>query len=113
MYEFAGETYLQMDGGPIGARCTMAASRLIMQDWSEGYEAMLVKSGLRVDALRGYVDDGRQFSDMMRRGTRFNAERGQFTWREDWERIDEDEDLPDEVRMSLVCVEGMNAVMRI
>ena len=99
-----------MEGGPIGARCTIAASRLIMQDWSEGYEAILVRSGVRVDALRGYVDDGRQFSDMMIRGTRFNRERGLFTWREDWERKDEAEDLPDEVRMSRVCVEAMNVV---
>ena len=66
----------KMEGGPIGARCTMAASRLIMQDWSEEYEAILVRSRVRLDALRECVDDGTQFSDTMIRGTWFNAERG-------------------------------------
>ena len=37
-------------------------------------------------------------------------QREEFTWGEDWERIDEEEDLPDEVRMSRVCVEAMNVV---
>ena len=37
-------------------------------------------------------------------------QREEFTWGEDWERIDEEEDLPEEVRMSRVCVEAMNAV---
>ena len=40
-YEFGGETFLQMEGGPIGSRVTMASSRLVMQDWSEGYLEIL------------------------------------------------------------------------
>ena len=35
LYTFGGECYLQGFGGPIGARLTMAVSRLIMQDWYE------------------------------------------------------------------------------
>ena len=31
-YKFSGESYLQMDGGPIGARVTMAAARIVMSD---------------------------------------------------------------------------------
>ena len=37
-YEFGGEYFLQMSGGPIGARVTMAARRLVMQ---EGYRGIL------------------------------------------------------------------------
>ena len=110
MYEFGGETFLQMEGGPIGSRVTMAASRLVMQEWSEGYLDILERSGMRVDVLKGYVDDGRQAGDELRRGTRFNKSRMRFTWREDWERIDVEENLPTERRMGNICVEAMNAV---
>ena len=37
-YKFAGKTYKQSTGGPIGARVTMCAARLIMQDWGERYK---------------------------------------------------------------------------
>ena len=87
-YEFGGEIFLQMEGGPIGSRVTMASSRLVMQDWSEGYLEILDLSGVRTDALKGYVDDGRQSTDMMIRGARFNPERKPCTWREDWEKLE-------------------------
>ena len=35
-YKFAGDTYLQSSGGPIGARVTMAAARIVMSEWGEG-----------------------------------------------------------------------------
>ena len=110
MYEFGGEVFIQMEGGPIGARCTMAASRLVMQTWSEGYKAILDLSGVTTDALKGYVDDGRQWSDLMRRGTRFNPKRNRFTWREDWEEEDNMENLPEEQRMGKICLTAMNSV---
>ena len=78
-YEFGGEIYLQKEGGPIGARCTMAASRLVMQEWSENYSLILEASKDEVHDLRGYVDDNRQESELMRRGTRFNQEKKRFT----------------------------------
>ena len=34
-YTFGGKIFLQQAGGPIGARITMACSRLRMQDWGE------------------------------------------------------------------------------
>jgi hypothetical protein len=40
-YTFGGKIYLQQAGGPIGARITMAASRLRMQDWGEKYSMIL------------------------------------------------------------------------
>ena len=109
-YEFGGEIFLQMEGGPIGSRVTMASSRLVMQDWSEGYLEILDLSGVRTDALKGYVDDGRQTTYMMIRGTRFNPDRGRFTWREDWEKQDDEENLPEEKRMGKICLKAMNSV---
>ena len=78
MYEFAGETFLQMEGGPIGSRVTMVSSRLVMQDWSEGYLDILEKSGVRADALKGYVDDGRQNTDLRIRGSRYKPREEQI-----------------------------------
>ena len=82
-----------------------------MQDWSEGYLEILDRSGVMTDALKGYVDDGRQSTDLMIMGTRFNPERNRFTWREDWERIDREENIPDEKRMGMICLEAMNSVI--
>ena len=65
---------------------------------------------MRIDAPKGYVDDGRQAGDELRRGTRFNKNRMRFTWREDWERLDIEENLPTERWMGNICVEAMNAV---
>jgi hypothetical protein len=85
-YEFGGEIYLQMEGGPIGARITMAASRLVMQEWAEGYRDILDRSEVTIYSHDGYVDDARQNTDLMVRGARYNPERRRFTWREDWEK---------------------------
>ena len=85
-YEFGGEIYLQRSGGPIGARITMACSRLVMQEWSENYSKILEASKVEVHDLRGYVDDNRHETELMRRGSRFNHEKKRFTWREDWQR---------------------------
>ena len=103
-YEFGGEIYLQMEGGPIGARITMAASRLVMQEWAEGYRDILDRSEVTTYSHDGYVDDARQNTDLMVRGARYNPERRRFTWREDWEKEDIGEDLPDEVRMGKICL---------
>ena len=41
MYSFGGKTRLQSKGGPIGARLTMACSRIAKQEWGEGYIRIL------------------------------------------------------------------------
>ena len=88
----------------------MTASRLVMQEWAEGFREISDKSGVTVDSQNGYIDDARQNTDLMFRGVRYNPERKRFTWREDWEREDEEQDLPDEVRMGKICQVAMNAV---
>ena len=106
VYEFGGETYLQQSGGPIGARVTMACSRLVMQEWSENYTKILEASKVEVHALRGYVDDNRQQSEPMRKWTRFDQKKNRYTWREDWKREDEERNEPDEERMGRVVWRG-------
>ena len=48
-YTFANQVFLQMFGGPIGARLTMAVARLVMQTWFEEYEKILDRS--KIDQL--------------------------------------------------------------
>ena len=48
IYEFGGEDIIQTEGGPIGARVTMAASRCVIQHCETKYRDVLEKSGLSV-----------------------------------------------------------------
>ena len=79
-YRFGGETKLQSEGGPIGQRPTMAASRIVMTDFFIKYDQILKKSGLRVFMLKVYVDDGRQVTTKLRKGMRYSREQERFEW---------------------------------
>ena len=79
-YRFAGKTYRQSSGGPIGARVTMCVARLIMQDWGERYRELLVNASMRIALLNNYVDDVRQGCTLLKMGMRFNEEQMEFTW---------------------------------
>ena len=71
-YKFGGKVLIQKEGGPIGARVTMALARLVMQEWSEGYKKILENAGLEIEILTGYVDDVRQVSTCLKMGMRYN-----------------------------------------
>ena len=60
--------------------------------------------------MKGYVDDGRQISELIIRGTRYVKEMKRFLWRKDWEDIDNMENKPDEVRIAEICLPAMNTV---
>ena len=70
-YDFGGKSFIQKEGGPIGQRPTMAASRIIMQDFFIKYEEILLKADLVITLLKVYVDDGRQVTSILRQGMRF------------------------------------------
>jgi hypothetical protein len=74
-YKFGGKAYHQQSGGPIGARVTMCASRMVMQHWARNYRNILLQARLRLALLRGYVDDGCQGSTVLRRGMIFDTEK--------------------------------------
>ena len=71
-YRFGGKAYQQQSGGPIGARVTMCAARMVMQHWARGYSNILLKAGLKLPLFSGYVDDGRQGSTVLSRGMSFD-----------------------------------------
>ena len=54
-YKFGGEVKLQSEGGPIGQRPTMAASRLVMTDFFIKYDGILRRSGLKIFLMKVYV----------------------------------------------------------
>jgi hypothetical protein len=71
-YRFGGEAYHQQGGGPIGARITMCAAKMVMQHWADRYHGILITAGLRIPLLTGCVDDGRQVGTTLRKGMRFD-----------------------------------------
>ena len=70
-YKFAGKTYHQKSGGPIGYRITMACARVVMQHWGGWYHYSLELSKIEITLLGGYVDDVRQWGSQIRYGFRF------------------------------------------
>ena len=75
-YTFRGKIFLQQVGGPIGARITMAASRLRMHVWGEKYGQILFRSSIHMYITpTNYVDNVRQATDEIERGKRFDAEK--------------------------------------
>ena len=91
-YNFGGKIYLQKEGGPIGNRLTMACSRMVMQDWGEGYRALLLEAGMWITLLKIYVDDVRQLSSTLPKGTRYNEEERKMTWSAEAEIIDKEKE---------------------
>ena len=72
----------------------MCASRMVMQHWARNYKNILLQAGLRLALLRGYVDDGRQGSTVLRRGMKFDTEKTEFTFSEQQLKTDNEENLP-------------------
>ena len=109
-YKFGGEIFVQMFGGPIGARITMAVSRLVMQEWKERYDQILKRSNIH-EYLKGlYVDDGRSFQRKLMWGERFCKDQNKFTFDRDTAEKDENENVNrDELtRREILC--AMNSV---
>ena len=88
-YDFGGRTYIQGEGGPIGQRPTMAASRLVMEEFFHEYRRILEKAEVRIMMMKVYVDDGRQLTTLLRKGMRYNEEEKEFRW----SMLAEEEDL--------------------
>ena len=112
-YKFGGEIFRQEEGGPIGARVTMAAARLVMQSWSEGYLQILKNAGLIVDLLTGYVDDVRQASSCLRLGMRYSKELKNFIFTEEARQEDVKLRKGGEAtnsRMARICKDAMNDI---
>ena len=109
-YSWNKEIYLQKSGGPIGARVTMAASRLVMFQWGREYTMILVRSNLDLRLFGIYVDDVRQGTGLIPRGYRFVSEEKRFVYMVEWKEEDDIEDLSDLKRVGKVCQDAMNSI---
>ena len=109
-YSFAGKIYLQKSGGPIGARVTMAASRLVMYQWGATYTQILIRSNLNLRLFGVYVDDVRQGTNLIPRGYKFEVEENKFMYKLEWEQEDDRENLTNLKRMGNRCLEAMNSI---
>ena len=107
-YRFGNKVYKQMSGGPIGARITMACSRLVMQQWGHAYTTILLKANIKLRLFGNYVDDVRQGTNLIPKGYRFKSLQLEFSI--EWQEQDEQEGLSDLKRMSNVCREVMNSI---
>ena len=83
----------------------MAASRIVMYDWSCHYRVILENICLWAPILRGYVDDNRQYNTRMYPGLRFDDTRKEFTMRPELVKTDkENNDLKSVTkRMEIEC----------
>ena len=112
-YEFGGRTFLQLFGGPIGNRLTMACARIVMTEWGERYMEILDKANIVTTLLKIYVDDVRQVSTLMRRGLRYNAKEEEWAWSEEAEKEDEEKEKEGEskhARMARILQPAMNGI---
>ena len=71
---------------------------------------ILLKAGLRIPLLGGYVDDGWQGSTVLRRGMLFDVTRKEFIYSEEQKMIDDAEDAPHSRRMARICLPAMNSL---
>ena len=80
VYTFGGLDFLQSSGGPIGARLTMAISRLVMQEWWDQFALLLERSNLKYLLKSIYVDDGRLVIALLNRGIRYSPDHDYLIW---------------------------------
>ena len=71
LYTFAGKTYRQKTGGPIGLRGTCAIARLVMQMWDRKWLDRLARLKVVIWLAMRYMDDGRTFLAPFRPGWRW------------------------------------------
>ena len=113
MYRFGDVVYKQEQGGSLGDRWTGSAAEIIMQDWSEKYKNILVRSGLEVYLLAGYVDDGRQGTSTLPMGMEFDKNESKFVYRAEAEQEDltrKAEGESTNQRMARRCIKAMNSI---
>ena len=106
-YTFGGKKFVQMDGGPIGARVTMAVARIVMQYWKDKFNFVLKNSNIE-ELLSGlYVDDGRSVQRLLSYGERYVHDLKMF-------KVDDDkaiEDIDSEIdRVELTRIEVLKAM---
>ena len=96
LYTFGEKVYMQMSGGPIGSRLTMAVSKIVMLVWGRKLQEHLGRAGLKTFIEGVYVDDIRLLMSLLSPHIRWDMTR------KDWvdDRIDRVEEvLQDQKKM--------------
>ena len=88
----------------------MALARLVMQSWGENFSRILKKNNIG-EYLRGiYVDDGRNIIDILSNGIRYEKEKEEFVYNEDWREDDEKSGISQEKRTEIEIRNLMNSI---
>ena len=77
--QFAGKTYIQRDGAPIGVRLSCAVARLVMNKWDRKFMVVLDTNGIKTGTAFRYMDDKRVVLRALALGWRWD--RGQLRFR--------------------------------
>ena len=111
-YSFGEKVYKQKSGGPIGARVSMSAGRLVIQQWGDSYRRSLEITKMELRLLVGYVDDIRQGGSQIRYGMRFSIVKMEWKWsasaRLDNIKLKEEGEDPNDIKRC-ICLPAMNA----
>ena len=86
LYQFAGKTYIQRDGAPIGVRLSCAVARLVMNKWDRKFMAVLNTNNIKTETAFRYMDDKRVILRALALGWRWD--KGQIRFRSRWEQED-------------------------
>ena len=74
LYSFAGKTYRQSGGGPIGLGITCAVARVCMSAWDKEWLERTGVANLIFEAAMRYMDDGRCVLYPVRPGWRWTSD---------------------------------------
>ena len=88
----------------------MCAAKMVEQNWARKYTGILLKAGLRIPLMTGYVVDGQKGSTVLRKGMLFDECVGEFWMDNTQYKKDVEENLPDNVRMAKACLPAMNSI---
>ena len=110
VYTFGGEIFLQLKGGPIGARVTMAVSKLVMEEWKIEFNKILKGSEIEELLSGNYVDDGRSYQRKLNWGERFDSALNRIVWDKEKEKVDEKENVDRTELTRKEMLRAMNSV---
>ena len=86
MYMFAGKTYWQLRGRPIGIWLMSIVAHIVMDHWSHLFLDKITTAGVEVHMLMKYVDDINVVNEMLPVGTRWVS--GELVQTAQWELED-------------------------
>ena len=109
VYRFAGKTYLQQDGSPIGLDLSGEIGRLVMAQFDMDFMDRCEKSRIHVDLNQRYVDDDDLVQPAIPPGYKV-GQSGLIEFRKEWEDLDISEGLPDDERTTNVMVSLANQI---